>query len=121
QQFVKRSFSHRIRTILPTALRAALVLALVPSIAASQGVVIGRVDDVRGTEARESCFASKSTSPDPRALTRFRSGTVGQPWPRDSVIRVNDRIVLTRQTDARVGVDSSLARGTVYLAPDIGR
>lgn len=83
--------------------------------------MLGRLDDVRGIEVTEACFATKSTSPDPLALTRFRAGTVGQPWPRDSSLRANDRILLTRDSDVRITIDSTLARGSVYLAPDIGR
>jgi hypothetical protein len=91
-----------------------------PSVAASQGA-LARLEDLRGTEARNACFATKSTSAGSQSLTRFRSGTVGQPWPRDSVIQANDRVVIVPQTDARIRVDSALARGTVYLAPEIGR
>ena len=69
----------------------------------------------------ESCFPSKSSSAGAQSFTRFRSGAVGQPWPRDSVIRSNDRLVVMRQTDVRVTIDSTIARGTVYFAPDIGR
>ena len=64
---------------------------------------------------------STHTPADPQSLTRVRAGKTERPWPGDSLIVSNDRVVVARRTDVHIHVEGPIGRGNVYLAPELGR
>src|SRR6185503_8091035 len=67
------------------------------------------------------CFAARAAAGDPQLLSRVRNGKAERPWPNDSVLTNNDRVIVGAHTDVLVRVDSTIARGGFALAPDLGR
>jgi hypothetical protein len=94
---------------------------LIPSLAASQGTALARVDDVRAVETRESCYGSGHAAPDAQSVTRVRGSRADTPWPSDSAIMANDRLVVATKTDVRLRVDGPTGRGRIVLVPSLGR
>jgi hypothetical protein len=94
----------------------------VPSLAAGQAAGFARLDGVRSLDVKGgACYASISTTGDPQSVTRIRAARSDRPWPRDSVLFINDKLVIGRRTDVRLRVDGAMGRGVVYLTPEIGR
>lgn len=58
---------------------------------------------------------------DPQSVVRVRASKSDRPWPSDSVITANDRLVVAGKTDVRLRVEGAVGRGRIVLAPDLGR